>query len=117
MISSQVLFPSPSPPVTQSGPSWVIARNFPHLSAGVFHGSNEFIISRVLHRHDHDDDDDDLDDEYGYSQLNFALEWISQLGSQRSLLTSIVIDVGALCPGACHCQVKYFDILPLVPFI
>lgn len=84
-------------------------------SSGVLYGCNEFVISRALFRHDIDPDD--FHEQNLYSQLYYALQWISKLGYQSSLLRKVVIDVDAVCPANCDVSMDGIDMLPLIQFL
>jgi hypothetical protein len=90
-------------------------RQIYHESVGIFYGCNRFVISRALHRHDLDYDHHFMDDDY--CQLLYAPAWLSQLGSQASLLRNVVVDVDAICPASCTSRMRDFDILPFVRFM
>jgi hypothetical protein len=90
-------------------------RQIYHESVGIFYGYNKFVITRALQRHDRDYDHGYIED--SYCQLLYAPEWLSQLGSQASLLRNVAVDVDATCPTGCRSQMKDFDILPFVRFL
>jgi hypothetical protein len=90
-------------------------RQIYHESVGIFYGCNEFIISRALNRHDVDHHRPYDKDEYW--QLLYASVWLSRLGSQASLLRTVVVDVDPMCPAHCPHSKNEFDILPFVRFL
>lgn len=87
-------------------------RQIYYESAGVFYGANTFVVSRALHRHDIQDHEHSP-----YCQIIFAPKWLSQLGSQYSLLRKVVIDIDAICPHPCFQHDHSYNILPLVQFL
>ncbi|KAF2032976.1 hypothetical protein EK21DRAFT_86706 [Setomelanomma holmii] len=67
-------------------------RQIYHEAATVLYGTNEHLFSHVL------------DQEYRgcYDQTNAALNRLRSIGSQSSMISTVVIDADARCPETCH---------------
>ncbi|KAF1349450.1 hypothetical protein EJ07DRAFT_139832, partial [Lizonia empirigonia] len=93
-----------------------------HESAAILYGKNTFVITRALQlRHvDNGAYYVSWDQQYftgwdqKYSQLQYALRWLSEVGSQIQLLQKVVIDVDSLCPSTCRLGENRVDLLPLL---
>jgi hypothetical protein len=91
-------------------------RQIYHEGAAMLYSANEFIISRVTNRHDCMQSDV-YHWCWKYHPFWYAADWLSDIGSQHSLLRKIVLDTDPLCPKACEHRMVSFDILPLARYI
>lgn len=66
-------------------------RQIHHEASGVLYRSNTFIISRP------DDPHTLWDVDLQIQRLEYALSWLSRLGSQQSRPTEVLIDASAMC--------------------
>ena len=92
-------------------------RQIYHEGAAILYGANEFMISRVTDRRDDDGDKDFFHWNFEYHPFNYAAPWLCSIGSQYSLLKTVVLDTDSLCPSDCEHGLKSFDILPIVRFM
>jgi hypothetical protein len=90
----------------------LVSRQIYHEAAGVLYKDNTFVVSRVLCRHDRDFHE--FHDDMAYHQINYAPQWLSNIGSQFSMLRKVIIDCDAICDPACDEFFDDFDILPLL---
>jgi len=96
-------------------PLLLVCRQIYHEAASVFYSDNTFVFSRVLDRHDGRNNPryDDFDGK-AYHQFAYASVWLSNIGSQSSMLKKVHIDVDAMCYHACKHSLDDFDALSLL---
>jgi hypothetical protein len=102
----------------ETTPLFLVCCQIYHESIGVLYGLNTFTFSRALHQHDLDAVDyvtTYFEDQY--DPLIFAPKWLSNLGSQSSLLRKVYIDTDVLCPSYCYTGRMYVDVLPLTKYL
>jgi hypothetical protein len=92
-------------------------RQIYHEGVTILYSANEFTISRVTDRHDENDEDSIYRDNEEYNPFQYAAQWLSDIGSQYSLLRKVILDVDPLCPRYCMWSMGSFNLLPLARFI
>jgi hypothetical protein len=97
----------------RSLPVLLCCRQVYHECAGVWYGSNTFIVSRALHRHDDILNYEDFHYDSAYHPIVFAPRWLRSLGSHIHLLRKVWIDCNAICPQHCLYALP-LELLPLV---
>ncbi|KAI5375235.1 hypothetical protein J4E82_006103 [Alternaria postmessia] len=85
-------------------------------ASGIMYGGNTFVFSRILTRHDYRIGTDHKHQEY--LQINYAGQWLTNIGPQIFRLTKVVIDVDAMCAWyGCHGDYELIDLLPILRIV
>ncbi|CAN9218861.1 unnamed protein product [Alternaria alternata] len=79
------------------------------------YGGNTFVFSRILTRHTNIGTNHKHQE---YLQINYAGQWLTNIGPQIFRLTKVVIDVDAMCAWyGCHGDHELIDLLPILRIV
>jgi hypothetical protein len=81
----------------------------------IMYGGNAFVFSRILTRHTNIGTNHKHQE---YLQINYAGQWLTNIGPQIFRLTKVVIDVDAMCAWyGCHGDHELVDLLPILRIV